>query len=238
MTTHVAILLPRYIDLMLRGEKTMESRLTRRPIAPFDAIKAGDVIHFKASGGRYRAVAKAARVHCFKPNTPAEVEWLAQRFNGEVCAEPAYWDGKRHSRFATFIALCDVRPADTGPALAPSRGPAWFVLGDATTHADIATSFEVTLTEGAIRNGYVRIPTTLHRFPADAYAHAGMPGRPIALELPDGRSVETDMVRNTMFRWRGWTKLFAITKVRCGDRVRFETCDARRYRVSIKTIDR
>ncbi len=230
-THHVAILLPCYIDLILRGQKTIESRLTRRAIAPYQIVRPGDLIHFKASGGGYRAAARAGRVHFFQTRVPEDVTELESRFNAAVCADDAYWRMKRDSRFATFIELRDVYPVNAGPTIAPSRGPAWFVLD-----ADRSVAFDVTLTEAAIRNGYVRIPVRLHRFPHDAYAGPDGRARPIALELPDGQTIQTDLVRGGMLRWRGWSSVWRATRARAGDRVCFETTSTRCYRVSVKRV--
>jgi hypothetical protein len=231
-THHVAILLPRYIDLILRGRKTIESRLTLRPLPPFAAVGTGDVIHFKASGGPYRAVARAGRVWCFDGRTPAAVQRLRRRFDRRVCGDADYWHTKRDSRYATFIELRNVNATDQGPRLAPSRGPAWFVL-DHAGH-DIASQTPVaTLTAAAIRNAYVRVPRPGRdggSFPADAHARDSRPGRSIELLLPDGDIISTDIVRG-MLRWRGWASLFRARDVAAGDQVCFEALGRRRYRV-------
>ena len=62
MPVHVAILLRPYIKLILSGRKTVESRLTITPRAPFEGIKPGDRIFFKASAGPYMATAVADAV--------------------------------------------------------------------------------------------------------------------------------------------------------------------------------
>lgn len=230
-THHVAILLPRYINLILRGRKTVESRLTIRPLPPFAAVRTGDVIHFKASGGPYRGIARAGRVWCFDRLTPAAVVRLRQRFDRRVCGEADYWHAKRDSRYATFIELRDVRPTAHGPRLAPSCGPAWFVLD----HADKDTAAGapvVTLTAAALRNAYVRAPRPGDGglFPADAHARDGRPGRRIELLLPDSSIVSTDIIRG-MLRWRGWSRLFREHHLAAGERIRFEHLGRRRYRV-------
>jgi hypothetical protein len=230
-THHVAILLPRYTTLILRGHKTIESRLTLRPLPPFGVVKTGDVVYFKASGGPFRAVARAGRVWCFDRLTPAAVDRLRDRFDRRVCGDAAYWQAKADSRYATFIELRRVQPAADGPRLAPSRGPAWFVLD----HAGQDTASQppiVTLTAAALRNTYVRVPRPSEggSLPADARASDGRPGRPIDLLLPDGTTVRTDIVRG-MLRWRGWSSLFRVHDIAAGDQIRFEALGRRRYRV-------
>lgn len=130
MPTHVAILLPQYIRLVLNGVKTIESRLTLMPLAPFRSVTPGDRIYFKASGGPFMATAIADAVEYHSDLTPARVDALKRKYNASVCGDDAYWTKKRGSRYATFITLRDVQPIGNAdaPKIAPSRGLAWFTL--------------------------------------------------------------------------------------------------------------
>jgi ASC-1-like (ASCH) protein len=128
MAHHVAILLRPYLRLILSGRKTVESRLTRTARPPFKRIAPDDVIYFKVSGGPFLAMATAARVEFHEALTPAKIDALYTRLNHAICGTPEHWQAKRQARYATFIWLRDVRPIASGPPIAPSRGPAWFVL--------------------------------------------------------------------------------------------------------------
>ncbi|MCX5661180.1 MAG: ASCH domain-containing protein [Planctomycetota bacterium] len=115
MTTHVAILLRRYIRLVLAGSKTVESRLTRTRKAPLDCVSVGDTIHFKASAGPYMATAVVAKVETHRDLTPAKVEALRRKHHKAVGGDAAYWRAKREARYATFITLRDVKATSAGP---------------------------------------------------------------------------------------------------------------------------
>ena len=65
MPVHVAILMRRYLDLVLAGRKTIESRLTRTSRAPYEQIHAGERIYFKVSAGPFMATAVVYAVTCF-----------------------------------------------------------------------------------------------------------------------------------------------------------------------------
>lgn len=139
MPSHVAILWPQYIRLILSGKKTVESRLTITSRPPYRAIEPGDRIYFKASSGPFMATAVAAKVEFHEGLTPDKIDALRKRHNDAVCGDAEFWERKRGSRYATFIKLRDVKPiADAdAPKIMPSRGLAWFVMGDnsATTVA-------------------------------------------------------------------------------------------------------
>src|SRR6185369_4861055 len=130
MSVHVAILWKQYIKLILDGTKTVESRLTIRPLVPYKAIKPGERIYMKASAGPFMATAVAEKVRFFEINTVEDLRDLYRRYNHLVRGDAAYWrwHKQKRSRCATLIWLRDVEPTGTGPKLAPSRGPAWFVL--------------------------------------------------------------------------------------------------------------
>lgn len=231
MAEHVAILHHQYIRLILDGIKTIESRLTVRPLAPFGKIDCGERIYFKVTSGPYMATAIADQIDQRDNLTPAIVQQMREQYNDAVCGDDAYWQWKSNSRYATFIALRDVRACSRGPALPPSRGLAWFVVPTVTPAHD-ATTCDAPLTAGGIRNGYVRLPSN-GPFPVDAYATADAPGHAITLVLPDGLEVHTDIRADRMIRWRGWRPLFAASDARAGDVASFAALGRRRYAVSI-----
>lgn len=92
MSVHVAILLPRYLRMILSGKKTTESRLTKTARAPYQAIESGERIFFKASSGPYMATAIARSVTFHDALTPSRVARMKSKLNHAVCGDDAYWD--------------------------------------------------------------------------------------------------------------------------------------------------
>jgi hypothetical protein len=223
MAEHVAILHQQYVRLILAGRKTVESRLTVRPLAPFSKVEPGERIYFKVTSGPYQATAIADQIDQRDNLTPAIIEQLYRRYNDAVCGEEAYWQMKRNAKFATFITLRDVQPCTRGPALPKSQGLAWFVVPSVPTPASAAI-IEAPLTDGGIRNGYVRL--------RDGSALAGECDG-ITLVLPDGSEVGTDIRDDRMIRWRGWRPWFAAAGARAGDLVAFTALGRHRYAVAI-----
>lgn len=222
MSVHVAILLRRYIQLILAGRKTVESRLTRTPRPPYRAIRPGDRVYFKASSGPYMATAIVGGVEFHQNLTPNQVSALRKRLNHAVCGDAQFWQWKRDSRYATFVTLRDAQPTDVGPKMSPSSGIAWFVFDD---EAD--PMLDLNLTDGAIRNRYVYVPKKVAFFPAGRFG----------LLLPDGRLVETDLNTHRCVRWRGWGQYYREHRLVPGDAVRFVQLGRRRYRVTFLQQD-
>jgi len=115
---HLAIVRPRYLRLILRGEKTAEARLGRTRRLPYTGLEAGAVIYFKASGGPIGARAVARRVHRFELRDPADLDALRRRFERALGGPSTYWDEKASARYATIIELAGVEPV--------AGTPAWF----------------------------------------------------------------------------------------------------------------
>ena len=221
MPVHVAILKPPYLDLILAGRKTVESRMTRSPQPPFARIAPGERVYFKQSSGPYRAVARAGHIETFRDPSPAKFAELQQRLRPHVGSDDAYWQAKRDSRFLTFICLEAVEPIDVGPAYPKSAWRAWHVVHDA---ADPVR--DITLTAGALRNHYVAL----------ADVSQAMQQTAVTLVLPDGREVETDIYRNARLRWRGWRSYFESHALAPGDVVRLVRIAPGRYRVAFRRM--
>lgn len=125
---HLAVLHRRYLDAILDGRKTVESRLARVRCEPFGCVAPGERLYFKASGGPFLATAIAGEVESFDGLTPRAVAMLRSRFERAVAAEPAYWREKRAAIAATFIELTEIEPVFFGPACPPLHGRAWVRL--------------------------------------------------------------------------------------------------------------
>ncbi len=132
MTVHVAILKPAFADAVVRGDKTVEARLTKSRRPPWDVIAPNDHVFIKQSAGPYRALARADFVVQHTIESPDALR-LAVRPWLERLGPPdhvqRFIDAKADStRFAVFVGLRDVIETDTGPILPPTNGRAWLRL--------------------------------------------------------------------------------------------------------------
>lgn len=218
VSIHVAILRRPYPELILSGEKTVESRLyqTRQP--PVGCVQPGERLFIKVSGGAWAATAIAAAVDEHTHLTRTQMQALRERYQPTVLGTDEYWKSKLGSRYAVFITLRDVERFDTGPAY-PSNGyRAWHVLDER-----LSPLREVTLTAGAIRNRYATMP----------FASPRLRQEPFTLVLPDDERVETRLYEGgTRIAWRGWGKVFEGASA--GDVLRFVRVGEREFAVSVR----
>lgn len=225
MRHHVAILQARPLKLILAGHKTIESRITRGRLAPWNCIAPGDVIHLKKSSGPFVAKAIAGKIHPYDKLTPARIAQLKKQFNDRILGPDEYWQQKQHCRYATFITLTHVTPAHTGPAFPKSYGLAWFVLNDPASHPSPANTrachtAQIILTAGALKNRYLLAPKI-------------MALGPVTLLLSADRVLQTHVTPKGRIASRRWAGDFK--QLVPGDIALFVPQGHRRYRVSFKT---
>ena len=109
-TLHLAVFVPPYLDLILAGRKTAESRFSRRRIAPHGRVAAGDVLLLKRSGGPIAGVCLTERVwHYDLEDTGLAA--VRTEFAAALCATgDAFWQARATARYATIMTLAYVRP--------------------------------------------------------------------------------------------------------------------------------
>jgi ASC-1-like (ASCH) protein len=106
---HLAILKKPYLDAIIEGRKTIESRFTRTRHPPFSQIAAGDRLFLKLSSGPVCAVAKVQAVRQFENLTPGKIQQLKTQHNSLILGENEYWESKRDCKYGVLIRLADVR---------------------------------------------------------------------------------------------------------------------------------
>ncbi len=236
---HVAILMKPYVDLLLKGMKTIECRLTKQARAPYEAIEPAERIYFKQSSGPYQATALVEHVMFVSDLTPRQVVGLQRDYNEQICGDDAFWKWKRNSRYASLIWLRDIQPVDTGPDIPPLQGVAWKILKKEPAwrrHVTGAHSFCTTITEGNIRNNTLYVTKVMNRFPPATIGGRtkNEAGNSVTLILFDGPMVRSDIVgARKLIRSRVWGKWFRQHKARPGDQVVFSPIDESTFTVGL-----
>ncbi len=109
MNTHLVILKKPYLDLILSGEKTIESRLTKGKTAAFGRVQAGDKLFLKASGGPVCATATAAEVQYYPNLTPPQIAEIKQQYGHQIGGSEAVWEALMDRKCGFLVWLADVR---------------------------------------------------------------------------------------------------------------------------------
>lgn len=124
---HLVILKKQYLDLILSGTKTIESRLLKTKHPPLGQINPGDKLFLKQSSGPVCATARVKSVKTFENLTPQKISELKNLYNDKVLGADVYWEMKSDCKFAIFAWLENVE--DMPPVYINKKDwRAWVVL--------------------------------------------------------------------------------------------------------------
>lgn len=125
---HVAVMHEPFLTLLLKGQKTIESRFSVNRVSPYGNVRAGDVLALKAQSGPIVGLALVEHVAFYElePNMWRE---LQARFAGPICADgPEFWEARARARYATLMRVRDVRTVVPVPVAKRDRR-GWVRLG-------------------------------------------------------------------------------------------------------------
>ena len=126
---HLVILKKPYVDAILAGKKTVESRFYRTKRPEYQQIQPGDRLLLKISSGPVCASAVAEKVEKFEGLTPQKLAEIYKQYNHLILGEKPYWRSKINSRFGFLVWLRNVRAIE--PRMIHKKDwRAWVVLSE------------------------------------------------------------------------------------------------------------
>lgn len=102
---HVAVTREPYLQLLLDGHKTIESRFSVNRVSPFEDVRAGDVLALKQQSGPVVGVCVIEHVAFYELE---RVTWrlLRDQFARPLCAEDDdFWSTRERARYATLMTV-------------------------------------------------------------------------------------------------------------------------------------
>lgn len=136
-SVHLAVLRQPYLDYVLEGTKTIESRFSAIRCAPYKRVMKGDVLLLKASGGSVVGLCLVGHVWFYQLD-PASWRDIRRAFTEQLCAQdPEFWQEREHTSFATLMEV--KRAASIAPMSWKKRDRrGWVVLQTRPQQADLA----------------------------------------------------------------------------------------------------
>ena len=126
---HIAILRQPFFDMVLSGEKTIESRWSMNKIAPYNKVGVGDEILLKLTGQPVTATAKVKEVKYYEL-TPQKAEDIRLRYGKEIGTDKfENWQCTLQKKYCTLIWLDDVKKISP-MQVKRSNGAGWIVVKD------------------------------------------------------------------------------------------------------------
>jgi hypothetical protein len=106
---HLAVFAAPFLDYILTGKKTVESRFSRVSCAPFERVRDGDVVALKHSGGPVVGAFRVARTWFIRAGSPETLDHVRRTFSAKLCAtDRSFWEKRAESRYVTLMEIQDV----------------------------------------------------------------------------------------------------------------------------------
>lgn len=126
---HIAILKQPFFDMVLSGEKTIESRWSMVKVAPYKKVSVGDKILLKETGKDVTATANVKKVQ-FYELTPEIIEDIRIKYGKQIGTDKFEdWKSTLQKKYCTLIWLDEVTPVEP-IKVKRSNGAGWIVLKD------------------------------------------------------------------------------------------------------------
>lgn len=124
---HIAILRQPFFDMILNGEKTIESRWSMNKIAPYKKVNIQDEILLKVTGQPVTATAIVKDVKYFEL-TPEIVENIRIKYGKQIGTDKFEdWESTLKKKYCTLIWLEKVKTI--APLQVPrSNGSGWIIV--------------------------------------------------------------------------------------------------------------
>ncbi len=131
MTKHLAILTQPFLNLILDGEKTIESRFSKVRCAPHGVVKTGDIVLMKKTGGKVLGEFTVGKVLYF-PNITPEQFHTVKSFSKEICAnyDEHFWDKRLEARYVTLMYVTNVIRYKEPFSVSKKDKRGWVVMPD------------------------------------------------------------------------------------------------------------
>ena len=124
---HLAILRQPFLNMILSGEKTIESRWSMHKIAPYNKLSVGDEILLKETSKDVIATAKVKDFKYFEL-TPQIADEIKQKYGKEIGVYKFInWENYRNKKYCTLIWLENVEKVKPFK-VKRSNGAGWIVI--------------------------------------------------------------------------------------------------------------
>ena len=131
MQHHLAIFTQPWLDLILDGKKTIDSRLAKVRCIPHGKINAGDVVYMKESVGHVKGEFTVSKVETYEDLTPEMLQEIYSSYHREIFVDLGLQEFRQKwltSKYATLIHVTDVRTYKNPFPFPKKDRRAWLLL--------------------------------------------------------------------------------------------------------------
>lgn len=109
-TIHLAIFVEPFLQYVLDGKKTVESRFSVNRCAPYRRVHPGDAIVLKRSGGPVVAICEVTQAWDYELDLTSWQEIRVQFTNALCAQDPSFWTDRKDASYATLLRIDHVTP--------------------------------------------------------------------------------------------------------------------------------
>lgn len=102
---HLAIMSKGYIEKILSGEKTIESRFSKNRISPFHRVNVGEKVYLQEVGKSVTAMFEIGDVIYFEDLNEKSIEEIRHKYQAQIAADDSFWKDKKTSKYGTLIFI-------------------------------------------------------------------------------------------------------------------------------------
>lgn len=143
---HLGIFTEPYLTYILNGQKTIESRFSKKKSIPYQKITKDDIVIIKKSSGNVLAYFTIKEVLFFDLNNTT-IEEIKKTYGKQLCVDETFWIQKKNSKFATLLIIDDV--INLKPFAITKKGmQTWIILNEKVNykfqnHLDISIAIPI-----------------------------------------------------------------------------------------------
>jgi hypothetical protein len=115
MKKHLAIFKKGAGELILSGQKTIETRFSKSKVAPFLQVSTGDLVYIKPVGKDIIGQFRVKKVIFFDGLKEEDLIEIEKQFGEKILADSDYFKQKKVASFGTLIYVGQVTPFITSP---------------------------------------------------------------------------------------------------------------------------
>lgn len=109
---HLGIFVEPYLQYVLDGMKTVESRFSTRRCAPYNQVYKGDVVLLKKSSGPIVGLCKVSNAWSYQLEKGSWRE-IRKEYALDLCAQdPKFWAERKDANFVTLMRISNVLTID------------------------------------------------------------------------------------------------------------------------------
>jgi len=109
---HIAVLKKGWLEKILLGEKTIESRWYKNNKTPYKRITCGDIIYFKETGKPITVKAITKKALFFDKLDRDKTKKIIKKYGKDICISQSFSREVLGKRYCTLIFLENVQPID------------------------------------------------------------------------------------------------------------------------------